>query len=208
MAQKKSKVEPKIKCAHGKELKRCRDCRELRETQMEIQSRTEKTNTDLELEIWGAGHCDSGGGSYSEECIEITCETCKIAKPRIVFYDHDLQYYWDTCNSCRIEVPEEETGHPEEETGHPEEETGGLQSLHFLEEQESKFYCFDCRDDLPVSRFPPGMDVSQVTYCLECQQKNDHTPVFPCIGDCGRFVRPDLQDRAVCEECKARPGLI
>jgi hypothetical protein len=193
MAQTKSKVEPKIKCAHGKALSRCRDCRELRETQMEIQSRTEKTNTDLvaQPEIGEAGHCDSGGASYSEEWIEITCEMCKITKPRIVFYDHDLQYYWDTCNSCRTELPEEETG-----------------GLHFFDDEESKFYCFHCGENFSASKFPPGMDESQVTYCLECQDKIDHTPVFPCIGDCGRFVRHDLQGRAVCEECKARPGLI
>ena len=192
-------------CEHGAPKNRCKACKNLRQQRQQPESQTTPQTAASAAE----GSVDTAG--HTEVWESFKCIKCEITKLQSHFYDPEADVYWNTCHSCQSdrELEDETKEMPlfgDEIEGLPlfQDKTGGLP---LFEDEESKIYCFDCRESLPASKFSPGIDVSQVTYCLECQTKIDHTPVCPCIGDCGRHVRPDLQNRAVCEECKARLGM-
>ena len=101
---------------------------------------------------------------------------------------------FDVCNACLI--ARQAADDNEEEEGIQDGDFGGL---------EHAIHCFQCKMDLPVAAFPPGVDPEDITICTECQEQIDHTSMQPCDGGCGAQAKvPHTGGLAYCETCRDR----
>jgi hypothetical protein len=130
-----------------------------------------------------------------EDIDTLECSACNAEKPVEEFWDFDSDKLSEICKDCQ-KVKTLEECQADGELGPFDDENQEDHGDSFGE----FIVCLNCRQQLHITAFPDGVRADDMTYCTDCQDVIDHSPVQPCAGGCGRYVKRDAVGGR-CAEC-------
>ena len=181
-------ADPSLKCSCGKLFSRCKQCRDLRHSVLELRSSQ------------GASKPDEPARSGDVE--SLICTGCRETKQPASFFDAITGTFVNVCDICRMGKGGQGRGEEDEEEDNDESllEDGDPRPFGDL---DRTIKCFQCEEYLPIDHFLENVDEDNFPTCTSCLEEIDHTPVQPCTGGCGKYIKPSRSgDPAICDGCK------
>ena len=185
-------ADPSLKCSCGKFFSKCKQCRELRQTVLELRS--------------SQGAPDPNEPAQAGDVESLICTGCRETKQSACFFDAVTGIIMNVCDICRTIQQGAEQDGEKEDTDESLLDDGDLRPFGDL---DRTIICIQCEECLPMDRFPEDVDEENFPTCTECQEKIKHTPVQPCAGGCGKYIKLSRSgEPAICDGCRSRQAMM